>query len=108
MQWAGVLTSLALAGERPAQEIVSAAVTDPDVQRDAARSSSRWTRAAAALMGQPQLPEIWPVIRATLATSGVLAALLEGLIAADPKGTWPPVAGQLPEAALADLYIMVT
>ncbi|MGQ4330877.1 NACHT domain-containing protein [Streptomyces hayashii] len=108
VQWAGVLTSLALAGDRPAQEIVSAAVTDPDIQRDAARSSSRWTRAAAALMEQPQLPEIWPAIRATLATPGVLAALLERLIAADPKGTWPSGTGQLPEAALADLYIMVT
>ncbi|MEU6194243.1 hypothetical protein [Streptomyces sp. NPDC047061] len=108
LQWAGVLTSLALAGDRTAQEILSAAVTDPDVQRDAARSSSRWTRAAAALMGQPQLPEIWPVIRATLDTAGVLAAFLERLIVADPKGNWPSGTGQLPETDLADLYTMVT
>lgn len=108
VQWAGVLTSLALAGDRPAQEILSAAVIDLDVQRDAARSGSRWTRAAAALMGQPQLPEIWPVIRATLSTSGVVAALLERIVAADPRGTWPLGTGQLPEADLADLYTMVT
>lgn len=108
LQWAAVLSALALAGDRPSQEDLCTAVADPDVQRDAARSSSRWARAAAAVMGCPQLPATWPAVKATLATPGVLAALLERIIATGPRGSWPTETGQLPEADLADLYTRVT
>lgn len=108
LQWAAVLSALALAGNRPSQEDLCTAVADPAVQRNAARSTSRWARATAAMMACPQLPATWPAIRATLAAPGVLAALLERIFATDSRGSWPAETGQLPEADLADLYTRVT
>ena len=108
MQWAAVLTALACAGDRLSWEDLCTAVADPDVQRDAARSSSRWTRAAVAVMGCPQLPVTWAAIRTTLAAPGVLAALLERVITIDSHGSWPTGISQISEADLADLYARLT
>ncbi len=76
-QWAAVLTALARAGDRPSQDDLSAAVTDPGFHHDAAHRDSGWARAATVVMESPRLPDTWPALKNTLATRGALAAFLE-------------------------------
>ncbi|MEV8547264.1 hypothetical protein [Streptomyces sp. NPDC051572] len=107
-QSATVLATLARAGDRPSENILSAAISDLNLQHDAGQRDSRWARATAALMESARLPEAWPAIKAILTAPGALAALLDRIIAMDPHGSWPAGTSQLAEADLAGLYEHVT